>query len=183
MSYIDILQMDTFDCVIKYYAMGYKKIIILDFASGSNPGGGHNSKNLGTQEESLCRRSNLKSLLEQKKYPIPTDNYHYLPKVTITKENVSCAVIASELRSISARTNDYLVKRIENILQCGINNKHDLIVLGAWGLGAFLESEDEPKIMAEIFNKVCSKYKDKIKIVFAILHKKNYDIFKEIIAV
>ena len=173
--------MDTFDCVIKYYGLGYKKIIILDFASGTNPGGGSSSKNLGTQEESLCRRSNLKSLLEQKKYPILTDSYHYLPKVTITKENISCAVIASELRSISARTNDYLIKRVENILECATNNKQDIIVLGAWGLGAFLETPDEPKIMAQVFKKVCAKYKDKIKIVFAILHKKNYNIFKEII--
>jgi hypothetical protein len=177
---MDILQMDTFDCVIKYYSMGYKKIVILDFASGTNPGGSANSKNLGTQEESLCRRSNLKSLLEKKKYPIPTDSYHYLPKVTITKENIDCAVIASELRSIGARTTDYLTKRVENILQCAINNKHNLIVLGAWGLGAFLENEDEPKIMAQIFYNICSKYKDKIKIVFAILHKKNYDVFKNV---
>lgn len=65
-------------------------------------------------------------------------------------------------------------------MRCGIEYKHDLIVLGAWGLGAFLESEDEPKIMAQIFYNVCSKYKDKIKIVFTILHKKNYDIFKKI---
>jgi hypothetical protein len=181
MSNIDILQMDTFDSVIKYHGLGYKKIIILDCASGSNPGGGWRGKQVGTQEESLCRRSNLGLLLEQKKYPIPTDGHHYLPKVTITKENISCGVIASELRSVGARTEEYLIKRVENILQCATNNAHDLIVLTGWACGAFKEDIDEPKIMAMVFKKVCAKYKEKIKIVFAILHKKNYIIFKDLI--
>lgn len=38
--------------------------LVLDFASDSNPGGGFRGNQQGTQEESLCRRSNLGACLE-----------------------------------------------------------------------------------------------------------------------
>ena len=171
---------DTFDCVVRLIKEGLKPVA-LDFASGTNPGGSWRSKQQGTQEESLCRRSDLGLLLEKKKYPIPTDSYHYLPKVTITNTNISCAIIASELRSIASRTEEYLIKRVTDLYECAVKNKHNAIVLGAWGCGAFKETEDDAAIMAKIFKIVAKKYMDKIKTVYAILHKPNYEIFKKII--
>lgn len=175
-----VYQLDTFDCVTQLVKMGYKPVA-LDFASGTNPGGSWRSKQQGTQEESLCRRSDLGLLLEKKKYPIPTDSYHYLPKVTITDSKISCAIIASELRSIAAHTEEYLIKRINGLYECALRNKHDVIVLGAWGCGAFKETEDDAIIMANVFKIVSKKYNDQIRSIYAILHKPNYEIFKGLI--
>ena len=69
---MEITQEDTFEAVIRLVNNKYNPIA-LDFASGTNPGGGWRSQQQGTQEESLCRRSNLGLLLEGKKYPIPCD--------------------------------------------------------------------------------------------------------------
>ncbi|XWV25091.1 hypothetical protein QJ856_gp0686 [Tupanvirus deep ocean] len=171
---------DTFDCVLRLIKQGYKPVA-LDFASGSNPGGSWRSKQQGTQEESLCRRSDLGLLLEKKKYPIPTDSYHYISKVVIMGTNASCAIIASELRSIASRTEEYLIKRLANLYECAIKNKHDVIVLGAWGCGAFKETNDDATILAKIMKIVANKYSDKIKTVYAVLYKTNYEIFKNII--
>jgi len=81
---MEITKEDTFDCVIRLVNEGYN-VCALDFASGTNAGGGWRGKQQGTQEEGLCRRSDLGLLLERKKYPIPTDGMHYIPVVTINK--------------------------------------------------------------------------------------------------
>jgi hypothetical protein len=177
---MSVTKEDTFDCVIRLSKQGYKNPIALDFASGSNPGGSWRSKQQGTQEESLCRRSNLGLLLEKKKYPMPNDSYHYIEKVTITGSNVSCAIIASELKSIAMRKQEYLIKRVTDLYECAIKHKHDIFIAGAWGCGAFKETDDDATILAQIFKTVAKKYEDKIKTVYAVLYK-NYDIFKQII--
>lgn len=176
---MDVVNEDTFDCVIRLVKEGYKKPIALDHASGSNPGGGWRGKQQGTQEEVLCRRSDLGLQLEKKKYPMPHDSYYYLPKVTITEGNVQCAVIASELKSIAMQTQQYLIKRITDLYDCAIKNNHDVIILGAWGCGAFKETEDDAEILAKVFKLIATKYKDQIKSVFAIYrNKKNLNTFK-----
>lgn len=170
---------DTFDCVIKLVKQGYNPVA-LDFASGTNPGGAWRKSNQqGTQEESLCRRSDLGLLLEKKKYPIPADSYYYLPKVTIAKDKVSCAMIASELRAIASHKENYLIQRVQDLYECAIKHKHDIIVLGAWGCGAFKETDDDAVIMAKIFKRVANQYKDQVESCFAVLHKKNFNIFCE----
>lgn len=191
---MSVTKEDTFDCVVRMIREGYKNPVALDFASGTNPGGGWRSKQQGTQEESLCRRSDLGILLEKKKYPIPMDSYHYLKTVTIntpqeietkgqknTANLPQCAIIASELRSIGNRTEDYLIKRVTDLYECAVKNKHDVIVLGAWGCGAFKEAEDDSEILAKICKKVAKKYDPLIKTVYAVLYTKNYLTFKKII--
>lgn len=44
---------DTFSAVIRLRKLKYN-VVALDFASGSNPGGGWRGKQRGTQEEHLC---------------------------------------------------------------------------------------------------------------------------------
>ncbi|QKF94809.1 DUF2263 protein [Fadolivirus algeromassiliense] len=178
---MEVTNEDTFDCVVRFIKAGYKPVA-LDFASGTNPGGAwRTSKQVGTQEESLCRRSNLGTLLEQKKYPMPGDSYYYIPKVIITEGNHICAIIASELRGIASQKQEYLIKRVTDVYECAVKNKHDVVVLGAWGCGAFKETEDDAEIMARIFKIVGKRYEDKIKSVFAVLYKKNYNTFKNIL--
>ena len=61
--------------------------------------------------------------------------------------NVKCAVVASELRSIAESTSDYLQKRISVLYDMAIKYGHDVIVLGAWGCGAFKETDDDISIL------------------------------------
>ncbi|CAH6419299.1 Domain of unknown function (DUF2263)-containing protein [uncultured virus] len=182
---IQVTEEDTFQCILRVISNNIcKNPVALDFASGSNPGGSWRSKQTGTQEESLCRRSNLGLLLEKEKYPIERDGLRYIKKVTIThdfngplKTPVYCGIIASELRGIANSSKKYLKNRIDALYNCAIKNKHDLIVLGAWGCGAFKETDEDTGIIAELFFESAFEYKDKIKTIFAIKGKYNYKIF------
>lgn len=180
-----IFQEDTFVCVEKLVAQKFKPVA-LDFASGSNPGGSWRSKQRGTQEESLCRRSNLGLLLEKRKYPIPYGGLHYVSNVIVNKDvnlnpikPFTCAVIASELRSISETKSEHLQQRLESLFKVAIDKGHDVLVLGAWGCGAFKESDDDIVILAREFKKFCDRHADSgLLFVFAITGK-NYKLFVE----
>ena len=183
---MEVAKEDSFECAIRMIGLKLKPVV-LDFASGTNPGGGWRGKQTGTQEESLCRRSDLGLLLEKKRYPIPNEGFHYIPVVTITKDiklqtisPIKCAVIASELRAICERTPQYLQMRINSWYEVAILNKHDVIVLGAIGCGGFKESEDDAKLLADQMKICAEKHKDKIKTVYAIYNNKhNYKAFVE----
>jgi len=91
------------------------------------------------------------------------------------------------IKSSSSRsTPHYIENKITNLFNIAINNNYDAIVLGAWGCGAFSETEDDADIISKHFKTCCDKFiykylyiiKDRIKIVFAIPTTKNYKIFK-----
>lgn len=117
------------------------------------------------------------------------DSLYYIPKVTITKDlrlqpmiPISIAVIASELKSIGNRTSEYLLMRINAVYQIAIANKHDVIILGAWGLGAFKEDDGDVEILAKHFKQCALAHQSKIRTVFALFgNKSNYNIFKGVI--
>lgn len=170
---------DSFECAIRLIDEGFNPVV-LDFASGTNPGGNWRGNVVGTQEESLCRRSNLGLLLEKKKYPIPMNSLYYIKNVIITKnlnmENIDpikVSVIASELKNITDSTINYLNKRICDFYETAIQNKHDCIILGAIGCGAFKESDDDVIILSKQMRICADLYKDKILTVFAIYNNKN----------
>lgn len=180
----EVTKEDTFECAIRLINLGFNPLI-LSFSSSTNPGGGWRGKQVGTQEESLCRRSNLGLELENKKYPISDMGYHYVKNVIINKDinmndinKVKCSVIACELKSISERSVKYLEQKITLIYECAIKNKHDSVVLGAIGCGAFKESNSDVEILAKTMKKISLNYKN-IKTVFAIYKgKTNYEVFK-----
>lgn len=179
----EVTKEDSFECCIRLLKSGHNPVV-LDFASGTNPGGGWRGKQTGTQEESLCKRSNLGILLEKKKYPIPRDSLYYIKNVIIDKDinfnkidNCVCSVIASELKGISSSSEQYLIKRIDELYLCALNNKHDSIVLGLWGCGAFGESSDDIEILAKIMKVVRKKYQECIFTTYAIYKSKKYDLF------
>ena len=60
-----------------------KSVCVLDFASDTTAGGGWRGNQVGTQEESLCRRSSLLPCLEAVVYPIPTFGAVYVPDVLV----------------------------------------------------------------------------------------------------
>lgn len=184
---MEVTKEDTFECAIRLVNTGYNPLV-LSFSSSTNPGGGWRGKQVGTQEESLCRRSNLGVELEKKQYPIPDLGYHYIKNIVITKDPnmnqinpIRCSVLACELKGICERSNKYLENKIEIMYQVATQNNHNAIVLGAIGCGAFKESNDDAEILASVMKRVACRYPN-IKTIYAIFKgKQNYEVFKRII--
>lgn len=182
MNNYEVVIDDSFEAAIKLIELNP---VVLDFASSTNPGGNWRGNQTGTQEESLCRRSNLGILLEKRKYPIPRDSLFYIKDVIINKNvnmepipNVKIAVIASELKGISSSTEQYLLNRVDELYTTAINNNHGCIILGLWGCGAFCESDDDIIILARIMKTIRKRYEHLIFTSYAINRKKRkFDTF------
>lgn len=183
----EITSEDTFSAVIRLVKIKHK-VVALDFASGTNPGGGWRGKQCGTQEEKLCRTSNLGLLLEALPYPMPKYNtMYYIPNVRIAKDfaghllptPVDCAVVASELKSLSLIPESSLRQRIQALYELAVKQKHTAIVLGCWGCGAFSESEEDVLVLARQFA-IYSKMYPLIKSVFAVYTTKHVKIYKTV---
>ena len=175
---------DTFEAMVRLHKEGYRPVA-LDFASASNPGGGWRKGQQGTQEESLCKRSNLGELLETRKYPLAPNTVLYVPGVKLKPplgtSMPTCAVIASELHAIAASSQQYLLGRVESLYHEAQRHGHDAIVLGAWGCGAFRETEEDAEILAKIFKTIAKRYPN-IKPVYAMCRPgRNYQCFLRIL--
>lgn len=199
-----------------------KRIVVLNFASATNPGGGvvHGSS---AQEESLCRCSTLYPTLDQgflwKEYynvnrasanVLHTDACIYSPDIVICKTDddfperllqkdwvsvdvISCA--APNLRNAPANQynpeNGHAVnimpdalqrlheQRARAILAVAAARNADILVLGAFGCGAF---RNDPKVVAKAYANVlkdCRCYFDLVEFaIFCRGHETgNYDAF------
>jgi len=137
------------------------RVMVLDFASDSVPGGGARGNQLGTQEESLCRRSSLLLGLESLTYPIPYSGCAVCNQVVVfrhgehreysffdPRENehpFTVVVVASAMPSMEgagdAEEEAVRAAKIDVILkqfvQAASQSKVRSLVLGAWGCGAF----------------------------------------------
>lgn len=131
--------------------------LALNFANGIHPGGGflYGSR---AQEEVLCRSSALYSTLvndamyeEHRKRPLPdsTDWAIYSPDVPVFRKDYGTELQEPWLLSFltcaapyapgvgQPQSGDLLKKRIHRVLQIAQACQHDVLVLGAWGCGAF----------------------------------------------
>lgn len=178
---ITIIAADSFDATAALIKEGYKKPLVLDFASDTTAGGGWRGKQRGTQEESLCRRSSLGLSLEKAKYPIGTDQGIYVADVAVwlgstmmPHEPFWCSVLAASLRHAPEKD---IERRVTGILKVAVENKHDCFVLGAWGCGAF---SNDPTVVASAFKNAISLVKPTYKIVFAIPKGDNLAAFQAV---
>ena len=108
---------------------------------------------------------------------LPRDEWFFVDVITcaapyIAKINIDNASLKSLFKS-----------RIKNIFEAAIDNKVEVIILGAFGCGAF---KNPPAVVAEAFHEVIDEngYADNFrKIVFAIKcnpnNTKNLDVFQE----
>lgn len=182
---IKILDLDTFEALNE----NLHSPIVLDFASDTNPGGGYLTNQEGTQEESLCRRSNLGLLLQSAKYPIPDIGAIYIPEIVVFRnkdyslmnEPKKTAVVASSLRNATIGGKQRLINKINLILSIAVNNNHRSIILGAWGCGAFSDDINDSQFVAETFAS-CLKFFNFDIVIFAI-PKKNKHIFNSFFSV
>ena len=165
------------------------KTAILNFADALVPGG-LVLVGAPTQEENICRCSNLYASITSKKpmkyyYEknrkfnsyIYTDSLIYSEDVTFFKDDtdyrrvtpykmdvITCPSPSVKIKSESI---EYIViyKRIEQIIRSAILHKVDNLVLGAWGCGAFGQN---PQVVASCFDEVLRRNKAFKTVVFAI---------------
>ena len=182
---------------------------ILNFADALVPGGLLLS-GASTQEENICRCSNLYASLTSNKariyydinnasvHGVYTDSLIYSNGVLFFKDDTTYEdvhpyrldVITCPSPSIrwTNKTNEYttLYYRIEQIIKSAILHGVVNIVLGAWGCGAFGQN---PKVVAQCFKDVLQKYDAFENVVFAIRScaddymtntTSNYSVFKAV---
>jgi uncharacterized protein (TIGR02452 family) len=182
--------------------------MVLNLADDQFPGGCV-STGSGAQKESLFRRTNYCMSLnfENDLYPISQDEAIYSPSIGVFRSSekedyefieqpfqldfIACPglkhsqlVYNSTLakKHLSESDAEILVKKIRMILQVGVEEDHDSMVVGALGCGAW---GNPPADVAAIFRRVLSEHDGVFKvIVFAILSVTDFDtanwqIFKD----
>lgn len=155
---------------------GKENIVILNFASAINPGGGF-LMGAVAQEEDLARRSglyaclkskpafyNANNLCDKEQEFYYTNNILYSPNVPffrdekyeLLEEPYTLSVISAPAPNVSlmSEINESLIfqtlhTRATQILQIAAEHNHKNIILGAWGCGAFGNSA---KMVASIFD-------------------------------
>ena len=174
---ISVIYEDTVDAGFYLKKEGYNPLI-LNMASNTTPGGGWR-KGATAQEESLFYRSLYYLALEDRGfYPLSIYSAIYTPDVFFFRskqldgygilpyeecEFLSCVAIPA-LRKPKLTNGKYgkqprkvMKEKIRGIFKIALEHKHDSLVLGAFGNGAF---QNPPHDVAEIFNEVISEYKN-----------------------
>ena len=164
-----------------------KKICLLNFANGTNPGGGV-TDGARAQEEDICRTTNLYHSLKRIEYPIKSNEIIVSENVKLIKNALYQDIVPINIDYVL--TKDATVtrgefdereayQRINLILSTAYKLKIDILVLGAFGCGVF---RNPPERVSCIFKELLKIYNFD-KVIFAILEKGNKlnDIFKDIL--
>jgi len=171
---IQVSNETTLDAARRLQGQGLS-LVALNFASATHPGGGW-LDGARAQEESLARSSGLYACLEDnemydyhraRRDALHTDYVIYSPGVpvfrtddgTLLEEPYLCsfltspAVNVSGLRKYAAErlpeVGAAMASRIDKVLAVAWEHRHDTLLLGAWGCGAF---SNDPTEIAELFH-------------------------------
>lgn len=197
--------LDTVSALFKYKT---DKIVVLNFASYKNPGGGFLSGS-GAQEEALCHESDLYEILSDDKLKhyyeenkkslnraLYTNKALLTPNVLFKRgENIITADVLTVAAPNRKAYIDYikganeeenlkaLSSRIKFVADIIKNHGYKTAILGAFGCGVFAQ---DPKIVSALF---AENFKDfNIKTIYAVIdkggHSKEgaYAIFKNTFA-
>lgn len=199
---IQVLAMRTQEAALQLAQAGHQDILVLNFASARNPGGGF-TNGAKAQEEDLCRCSGLYLCqLEQMDYyhanrdqasMLYTDHVIYSPDVPwfrarsreLLEEPFLASVItapapnAGQARRRSAlvepQLQETLARRAGIVLAIARAHKRRTLVLGAWGCGVF---DNAPAQVAEVFDQWLqdARFADAFdRVVFAIYARDKHD--------
>ncbi len=168
-----------------------EKVCILNMASQFKPGGGVQT-GCKAQEEVLFRRSNYVLTLNNRFYPIE-NKIIFSPLITFFKDsnyNItnsfnSSAIACSAIKNPKLINNKYskedriiMEEKINKIFCVAILNNIEVLILSAFGCGAYYNPPEE---VAEIMYKYSTKYSGYFKKIYiAIIDNKytnNYNIF------
>lgn len=158
------------------------EILVLNFANPFNPGGGVR-RGANAQEEDLCRKSSLLLSLEsdsakayynyhrQLRSPYSSDAIILSPKVQIIKDTnqnllpspvtvavLTCAapMLQNGLQNLTQEQyHSLMARRIDGILSVAAHLGYRVLVLGAFGCGAF---GNDPNIVSELFRSSLEHY-------------------------
>ena len=203
---IGVIESDTISAIIKYSSLGYN-VCALNFADGMQPGGlvRYGAR---TQEECICRCSNLYQSLDSDESLNKYYNYNrsiyssrgmtfsdriiYSPRVTVFKDaqyniinSVHCDILSCPAPVNKNQENYYKIveNRIRGMLKVMSYKSNDVIILGAWGCGAY---GGNPTTVGSAFAKVLSEIHSFKKVVFAIPRNgdnlyKFREVFKKVL--
>lgn len=187
------------------------KVGVLNFASARNVGGGV-VRGASAQEECLCRCSTLYPCLDtdclfENYYQMHrslkdltyTDACIYTPSITVIKSDTNFpeSMPESEWYNVDVLTcpapnackpiqdNELLEihkRRGSHIISIAVENNIDVLVLGAFGCGAF---RNNPEIVATAYREILPQFTGYFKeIRFAVYcppkNTKNYDVFRRV---
>lgn len=186
---VEVVEGDCLDIAMRYVNKG-NNLVVLNMADYDNPGGTVIAGG-GAQEEELFRRTNYCKTLTRSFYPIKGVQAIYSPEVYVFKhgENnrymlmdnpVKMNFIACPAPKGSQNINiQETLDKIRLILNIAYVNNNQIVVLSAWGCGAF---SCNPNIIADLFKQVLKEYNGVFKeIIFAIKKGYNYEIFKSVL--
>ena len=206
---IELTQEKTITAAIRLFDVEkFESVCALNFANGFFPGGGF-LHGANAQEESICKVSSLFStLIKCKEYyqyhsdigsELSSDYMIFSPNVPIffnddfkpLKKPVLCSFITSAAVNVGGLLTEEIPKvyenmnsRIQKVLELAIHQNCKVLILGAFGCGAF---HNNPHDISKIFHfwLIEKNYKRFFnKIVFANYSssfvKRNYEAFLEI---
>jgi uncharacterized protein (TIGR02452 family) len=191
---IQIIRNDIIDTALDEKRNG-NKVLILNMADINVPGGCVKAGS-GAQEECLFRRSNYYKHLRTELYPILGSDIIHSKNVKFIKNNERMgntymdtpeyldimAIPALRFPQLNSSFNGYMnisdkelmFDKIEAMFKLGCYGKYDVLVLSAFGCGAY---GNPPLDVIKIFNEIIRKYDGQYKkIIFSILGA-NYNIF------
>jgi uncharacterized protein (TIGR02452 family) len=188
----NIVKHSTIECVLNLRKDFHENIIALNFANANVAGGGYV---LGgdAQEESLCRASMLYYALKGSKMythnifkSVPfiySDYMVYSHNVAVIRDSndallatpVECSFLTcpavnrtfAKLFTPDAKIKKIMQTRIEKILSVAVSKNPQVIVLGAWGCGAFGNKKD---VVLDTFEMAINEIvPDDVKVIFAVI--------------
>ena len=191
---ISVKQGDCLDIAYQYLNLNP---VVLNMADDINPGGTVKAGG-GAQEEELFRRTSYHRTLTKDMYPIEGVQAIYSPKVHVFKsgESDNYTVIQHVLMDFIAcpaprspqvinkkiadpKLVEEVLEKIRLILKVAYVNGNRVVVLSAWGCGAF---SCPPEHMAELFKSVLKEFDGMFKeIIFAIKKGNNYHVYKSLV--
>jgi len=156
--------------------------LILNMASWEYPGGSF-LYGVGTQEESLCRRSTLYWHIKQERYPFLIGEALYSPSVQLLRDcglkmldqRPTLAIVTIPAVDMKTECNhlENMTIQLDTLFGCAKHYNHDTLVLGAWGCGVFRWSAEE---MSKLFQTAIKKWQPK-KVIFAMNNFETYQAF------
>lgn len=193
---IQILEQDCLDVGMALKLRKYNPVILnmCDWAFA----GGFVDSGSGAQEEELFRRTNYYQTLKKDLYPLKeTDTIYsknvwaikmgakkkYLPTKPVRLNFIAApAPNCPELKDDQIKDPEVVEQfkeKIRMVLRVAYVYNHDIVVLSAWGCGAF---RCPPYQVAELFRDIIPEFAGAFQyIIFAITGGKNYTIFREVI--
>ena len=170
------------------------KVMVLNFASFVNPGGGFLKGSIA-QEEALCHATGLYPCLSAQKewYDenrkmktgyVYRNDYIYSENVPFIV-NGKCYLVdvltmaaPNKNKSSNAPVEEIFEERMECAMLVGIERGVDIALLGAWGCGVF---GNDPEFVAKTWKKLTVEYNGFYKeIVHPVLDKNQCTIFKDV---